>query len=81
MLKNIVKNLALSLYDIGIKCLSVQVVVAGHHIRSNMSEAFQALGYCPQHDALWETIKLSEHLELYAAIKGIPKNEVPMIVK
>lgn len=66
---------------VGTLSLCTQVVVAGHHVRSNMSAAFQELGYCPQHDALWETITLSEHLELYAAIKGIPKNELSMIAK
>lgn len=57
-----------------------QVVVAGHDVHSNLSEAFQALGYCPQHDAQWDTIRLEEHLECYAAIKGIAKKDIPLVV-
>jgi ATP-binding cassette subfamily A (ABC1) protein 5 len=45
-----------------------------------MSKAFQELGFCPQHDALWESITLAEHLQLYAAIKGIAKTDVPAVV-
>jgi ABC-type multidrug transport system ATPase subunit len=41
-----------------------------------MSEAFLALGYCPQHDALWDTVQLDEHLRAYAAIRGIPKEDI-----
>lgn len=31
------------------------------------------IGYCPQFDALLENLTAREHLNLYAAIKGIPK--------
>lgn len=48
-----------------------RIQVAGHDILSNQSEAFQALGYCPQHDALWRNITVREHMETYAAIRGI----------
>jgi len=30
------------------------------------------MGYCPQFDALLENLTAKEHLNLYAAIKGIP---------
>lgn len=35
------------------------------------------LGYCPQHDALWKNITVREHLECYAAIRGVPKQDIP----
>ncbi|XP_041352800.1 cholesterol transporter ABCA5-like [Gigantopelta aegis] len=57
-----------------------KVIVAGHNVHSSMSEAFQALGYCPQHDALWDSITLKEHLECYAAIKGVPKEDIESVV-
>ncbi|PVD38360.1 hypothetical protein C0Q70_00974 [Pomacea canaliculata] len=60
--------------------MKIAVVVAGHDVHSNLSEAFQALGYCPQHDAQWDTIRLEEHLECYAAIKGIAKKDIPLVV-
>ncbi len=51
--------------------------VAGHDIISNQSNAFQALGYCPQHDALWRNITVREHMEAYAAIRGIEPSYIP----
>ncbi|KAK6171363.1 hypothetical protein SNE40_019569 [Patella caerulea] len=56
-----------------------KVVVNGHDIRSNMSDAFQALGYCPQHDPLLEAITLKEHLQLFAAIRGVPESQIDRI--
>lgn len=39
-----------------------------------MNKARELIGYCPQFDALLELLTAKEHLELYAAIKGIPGN-------
>uniref|UniRef100_A0A3B3U2A9 Cholesterol transporter ABCA5 n=1 Tax=Poecilia latipinna TaxID=48699 RepID=A0A3B3U2A9_9TELE len=39
------------------------------------------IGYCPQVNPLWPRITLQEHLELYAAIKGLKGQEVPDIIK
>uniref|UniRef100_A0A6P7GFW9 ATP-binding cassette sub-family A member 8-like n=2 Tax=Galerucinae TaxID=63710 RepID=A0A6P7GFW9_DIAVI len=47
-----------------------RVQIAGNSITSNMNSAFQLLGYCPQHDALWKNITVREHLEVYASIRG-----------
>lgn len=49
-----------------------QVSIAGYNITNCQSSAFQMLGYCPQHDALWNNVTVREHIELYAAIRGIP---------
>ncbi len=38
----------------------------------NMSHVRHMIGYCPQFDALLDNLTSREHLELYAAIKGIP---------
>ncbi|XP_062616764.1 cholesterol transporter ABCA5-like, partial [Saccostrea cucullata] len=53
-----------------------RVVVGGYDIQSCMSEAFQAMGYCPQHDALEELMTLKEHLILYATIRGVQEGKV-----
>lgn len=45
-----------------------------------MNSAFQLLGYCPQHDALWKNITVREHLECYANIRGVPYNDIPRII-
>lgn len=56
--------------------LCLKVVVGGHDIQSSMSEAFQVMGYCPQHDALEELMTLKEHLVLYATIRGVQEDRV-----
>ncbi|KAJ3650608.1 hypothetical protein Zmor_016696 [Zophobas morio] len=57
-----------------------RVQIGGENITSNMNDAFQLLGYCPQHDALWKNITVREHLECYAAIRGVPFGDIPKIV-
>ncbi|XP_061886648.1 ATP-binding cassette sub-family A member 5 [Entelurus aequoreus] len=39
------------------------------------------LGYCPQANPLWPRITVQEHLEIYAAIKGLRGQDVPAIIK
>lgn len=39
-----------------------------------MAQARKYIGYCPQFDALLDNLTSKEHLELYAAIKGIPRD-------
>lgn len=46
--------------------------IMGHNILTDMRNASSYIGYCPQFDALLEFLTAKEHLELFAAIKGIP---------
>ncbi|KAM3592158.1 uncharacterized protein V6R79_013887 [Siganus canaliculatus] len=39
------------------------------------------VGYCPQVNPLWPRITLQEHLEMYAAVKGLRGQDVPGIIK
>eukprot|EP00095_Tigriopus_kingsejongensis_P007732 maker-scaffold200_size264178-snap-gene-0.9 protein:Tk07732 transcript:maker-scaffold200_size264178-snap-gene-0.9-mRNA-1 annotation:"atp-binding cassette sub-family a member 5" len=55
---------------------SGQVKIGKYNITSNASPGFEMLGYCPQFDAVWRTITVREHLQVYAAIRGIPKKEI-----
>lgn len=57
-----------------------KVQVSGHNINTHITEAFRLMGYCPQHDAQWKNITVREHLECYAAIRGVPWSEVDRIV-
>ncbi|XP_025262178.1 ATP-binding cassette sub-family A member 5 isoform X3 [Camponotus floridanus] len=57
-----------------------RVQIGGHNINTSMAEAFRQMGYCPQHDAQWKNITVREHLECYAAIRGVPWSEVNRIV-
>ncbi|XP_064074250.1 cholesterol transporter ABCA5-like [Vanessa tameamea] len=56
------------------------VMLGGQNIEEAQSGAFQMLGYCPQHDALWKNVTIREHIECYAAIRGISKADTPRIV-
>ncbi|GBP64672.1 ATP-binding cassette sub-family A member 8 [Eumeta japonica] len=57
--------------------LIVHVVLGGQGIDGNPTSAFQMLGYCPQHDALWKNVSVREHIECYAAIRGVSKADTP----
>lgn len=57
-----------------------QVKIAGHNICIDKDRAFQTMGYCPQHDALWKNITVREHLEVYASIRGISRKDLPRVI-
>ncbi|XP_046604475.1 cholesterol transporter ABCA5-like isoform X2 [Neodiprion virginianus] len=57
-----------------------RVQIGGNNITSQITEAFRQMGYCPQHDAQWKNITVREHLECYAAIRGVPPSEIGRIV-
>ncbi|GBP64674.1 ATP-binding cassette sub-family A member 8 [Eumeta japonica] len=59
--------------------LRSQVVLGGQGIDGNPTSAFQMLGYCPQHDALWKNVSIREHIECYAAIRGVSKADTPSV--
>ncbi|KAL4454192.1 hypothetical protein ABPG74_012149 [Tetrahymena malaccensis] len=59
---------------------SGEAYIEGYKIPEQMSVAQQYIGYCPQFDALLDNLTAREHLELYAAIKGIPKDMIPRAV-
>ncbi|ETE59404.1 ATP-binding cassette sub-family A member 8-A, partial [Ophiophagus hannah] len=45
-----------------------------------VAEENAALGYCPQENALWSNLTMKEHLETFAAIKGIRKDDATMAI-
>ena len=60
---------------------SGQVMVNGLNVATEMKKIRHLIGYCPQFDALLDNLTAREHLELYAAIKGIPKNLREKLIK
>ncbi|XP_051681851.2 ATP-binding cassette sub-family A member 6 isoform X1 [Oryctolagus cuniculus] len=38
------------------------------------------LGYCPQENVLWPFLTLKEHLELYAAVKGLKRGDAAIAI-
>ncbi|ETO08909.1 ATP-binding cassette superfamily [Reticulomyxa filosa] len=47
---------------------------------SNQIAVRRSLGYCPQFSALFPRLTVREHLEFYAAIKGIQQHKIPALV-
>lgn len=38
------------------------------------------LGYCPQENVLWPILTVKEHLEVYAAVKGLRKKDAVIAI-
>jgi len=55
---------------------SGNVVVNGHDVVANPRMAQKSLGICPQHDVLFDTLTVKEHLMFFCRLKGIPQAEV-----
>ncbi|XP_069808343.1 ABC-type organic anion transporter ABCA8-like isoform X2 [Dendropsophus ebraccatus] len=47
--------------------------------KDDASSAF--MGYCPQFSPLWPTLTVKEHLEIYAAVKGMKKDDAKQAIK
>uniref|UniRef100_A0A8C6WD88 ATP-binding cassette, sub-family A member 9 n=1 Tax=Nannospalax galili TaxID=1026970 RepID=A0A8C6WD88_NANGA len=54
-----------------IKPTAGQVFLKG----SGEGDALGFLGYCPQENVLWPLLTVKEHLEVYAAVKGLNKGD------
>ncbi|OQR82082.1 ATP-binding Cassette (ABC) Superfamily, partial [Achlya hypogyna] len=50
--------------------------LGGFDILSQQLEVRRLMGYCPQFDALMDLLTVREHLELFAAIKGVPSARI-----
>ncbi len=55
-------------------------VLAGFDIVKQQPEVRKLVGFCPQFDALLDNLTLSEHLWLYARLKGIPSTQLASTV-
>ncbi|KAM1982469.1 hypothetical protein ACFX15_038825 [Malus domestica] len=45
--------------------------VHGMDIRTQMNKIYSSMGFCPQHDLLWETLTGREHLLFYGRLKNL----------
>lgn len=54
--------------------------VFGIDIFNEMDDMRKILGVCPQHDVLFEFLSPKEHLQLFAAFKGTPPNQIDGLV-
>ena len=53
------------------KATSGEIMIGPYNVSSDMASIRQKIGVCPQHDVLFQTMTVKEHLELFAAIKNI----------
>lgn len=45
--------------------------VAGNDVATEMDQVRKNMGICPQHDILFDTLTVREHLEYYGSLKGV----------
>ncbi|XP_035897988.1 ATP-binding cassette sub-family A member 3-like [Anopheles stephensi] len=48
-------------------------IIWGHDIRTEMKSVRMSLGYCPQHNILFDGLTVREHLYFYGRLKGLSK--------
>ncbi|XP_076468788.1 phospholipid-transporting ATPase ABCA3-like isoform X1 [Babylonia areolata] len=54
--------------------------VNGYDIRTDITNVRSNLGLCPQHNILFDTLTVDEHLTFFARLKGCPRSEIPAAV-
>lgn len=62
------------------------VLINGHNVSTNMNDARESLGLCPQFDIIWKNLSVRKHLELYCRLKGVTderyiENEIQTFLK
>jgi len=55
-------------------------MLAGYSVMREPDKTRRRVGYCPQFDAHFFNMTGREHIELYAAIKGVPSSKIPSVV-
>ena len=53
-----------------------KVQICDVDVDSSLSNVYENLGYCPQHDALWKNITVEEHVRCYAEVRGIHEDQI-----
>merc|ERR1740138_766663 len=51
-------------------------IMCGKSVRQDMTSIRQILGVCPQHDVIWGMLTVREHLEFFAELKGVSRQDV-----
>ncbi len=55
---------------------SGDALIFGNSIITDMDEIRKVMGVCPQYDILWPQMTGREHLELFAALKEVSKDQI-----
>lgn len=53
-----------------------EILVKGHSCKTDLGNARQYMGVCPQFDALLDELSAREHLRLFARIRGVPADKI-----
>ncbi|XP_055711669.1 phospholipid-transporting ATPase ABCA3 isoform X3 [Phlebotomus papatasi] len=56
-------------------------IINGHDIRMDIEQVRNSLGLCPQHNILFDSLTVREHIVFYSRLKGLDKKEVDAEVK
>lgn len=51
-------------------------IVNGKDIRRDINEIRSSVGFCPQHNILFEDLTVREHITFYSLLKGLDKDDV-----
>ncbi|XP_076468682.1 phospholipid-transporting ATPase ABCA3-like [Babylonia areolata] len=54
--------------------------VNGYDIRTDITNVRSNLGLCPQHNILFDSLTVDEHLTFFARLKGCPRSEISAAV-
>ncbi|XP_032123979.1 ATP-binding cassette sub-family A member 17-like [Sapajus apella] len=55
--------------------------VNGYEISEDIFHIRKSLGWCPQHDILFDNLTVAEHLSFYGQVKGLSRQKCPEEVK
>ena len=68
-------------FTCGIICLLIMYFysIFIFSILTNIHNAHQSMGYCPQFDGLDSLLTASEHLQLYARLRGVPEEHIKQV--
>jgi ABC-type multidrug transport system ATPase subunit len=54
---------------------SGDISIGGHDAKTQFGKIRKIIGYCPQHDCIFDLMTVEEHLDYYARIKGIVREK------
>uniref|UniRef100_A0A5F8GQ31 ABC transporter domain-containing protein n=1 Tax=Monodelphis domestica TaxID=13616 RepID=A0A5F8GQ31_MONDO len=57
-----------------------KVILKGSKTSEQGEETINILGYCVQENSLWQNLTVREHLEVYAAVKGMKKKDAMVTI-
>ena len=60
---------------------SGNAMITGKSLQHDLREAQKSIGYCPQSNAIFDTLTTYEHLRLFAALRGIHKDDIDSAIK